>query len=72
MGAFSLVHTVGGIAGPMIGGVITSSSLTWRWYFSVLLKCDRDAADANLPQVFLSDAHYVCCGIDTFSFPLER
>ncbi|PQE20374.1 major facilitator superfamily transporter protein [Rutstroemia sp. NJR-2017a BBW] len=32
MGTFGLVHSVGGIAGPVIGGAITSSSLTWRWY----------------------------------------
>lgn len=31
MGAFGLVQSVGGIAGPIIGGAITSSSLTWRW-----------------------------------------
>ncbi|TGO24600.1 hypothetical protein BPAE_0099g00360 [Botrytis paeoniae] len=33
MGAFGLVQSVGGIAGPTIGGAITSSSLTWRWCF---------------------------------------
>ena len=32
MGAFGWVHSIGGIAGPVIGGAIISSSLTWRWY----------------------------------------
>lgn len=33
MGAFGLIQSIGGIAGPIIGGAITSSSLTWRWYY---------------------------------------
>ena len=32
MGCFGWVHSTGNIAGPVIGGAITSSSLTWRWY----------------------------------------
>lgn len=31
MGSFSWVHILGSITGPIIGGAITSSSLTWRW-----------------------------------------
>jgi MFS family permease len=31
MGSFSWVHILGSIAGPIIGGAITTSSLTWRW-----------------------------------------
>ena len=31
MGAFGWVHSIGAIAGPVFGGAITSSSLTWRW-----------------------------------------
>lgn len=31
MGSFSWVHSIGTIAGPLVGGAITSSSLTWRW-----------------------------------------
>jgi MFS family permease len=34
MGTFGLVHSAGGVAGPVIGGAITSSSLTWRWYIT--------------------------------------
>lgn len=32
MGAFGLAHSIGGIAGPIVGGAITTSTLTWRWY----------------------------------------
>jgi MFS family permease len=32
MGGFGWAHGVGGIAGPIIGGAITSSPLTWRWW----------------------------------------
>ena len=39
MGAFGWIHGIGGIAGPIIGGAITSSSLTWRWYTEDTL-CD--------------------------------
>lgn len=31
MGSFSWVHILGSIGGPIIGGAITTSSLTWRW-----------------------------------------
>lgn len=32
MSAFNWIHSISGIAGSVIEGVITSSSLTWRWY----------------------------------------
>jgi MFS family permease len=37
MGIFGFIHSLGGIAGPVIGGAITTSSLTWRWYVGPLL-----------------------------------
>lgn len=42
MATFSWVQIIGGIAGPVIGGAISSSSLTWRWYLnipSVIVNC---------------------------------
>ena len=31
MGAFGAVYGVGAVMGPVLGGVLTSSYLTWRW-----------------------------------------
>lgn len=70
MGAFGWVHSVGGIAGPVIGGAITSSSLTWRWYTEYSLRSLGWIADAL--QVLLLEPNHICGSTDPCSDYLER
>lgn len=36
MSSFGWVYGVGIVAGPILGGIISNSSLTWRWYLRML------------------------------------
>lgn len=69
MGAFGWVHSIGGIAGPVIGGAITSSSLTWRWYKGFSL-CNGEHNTDSL-QVLLLESYHICGGSGTCSVSLE-
>ncbi|KAH8901413.1 major facilitator superfamily transporter [Thozetella sp. PMI_491] len=37
MGALGMVYGIGAVIGPVVGGVITNSYLTWRWCFWINL-----------------------------------
>ncbi len=69
MGVFSWVHSIGGIAGPVIGGAITSSFLTWRWYGGRMLSLSEFIAD--LLKVLLLESDHICRGTGTSSLSLE-
>lgn len=38
MGTFAWIRTIASISGPVFGGAITSSSLTWRWLAEILYR----------------------------------
>ena len=70
MGSFGWIHGIGVVAGPIIGGAITSSSLTWRWY---IFKPDcLFPLDAKIPQVLLLESNNLSYRIDARALHLER
>jgi MFS family permease len=36
VGALGMVYGIGAVIGPVVGGIITNSYLTWRWYAHML------------------------------------
>ncbi|KAL9089031.1 MAG: hypothetical protein Q9159_002749 [Coniocarpon cinnabarinum] len=73
MGSIGWVYGIGVVAGPILGGVITKSSLTWRWCFwinpiaacpativaLVLLKVPRRASQTKSTFVRLAELDYI-------------